>query len=257
MSGRLEGKVSLVTGAGQNIGRAMAERFAAEGSAVAVVDIDAERATRVADGIVATGGRALALPVDVTDERAVEAMVERVVAELGAVDVLVNNVAATVNKGLLETTLAEWERVMAVTLRSTFLCSRAVARAMIAGGNGGSIVNVAATSGLRGIRNKFAYAVAKSGVFNLTRAAAMELAPYGIRVNTLTPTQSGSPVGVADEEYSAVRAGEAKGIPLGRFGQPADQAAAALFLASDEAGFVTGADLVCDGGLLAVFPKAT
>ena len=257
MSGRLSGKVSLITGAGQNIGRAMAERFAVEGSAVAVVDIDAGRASRVAEGIAASGGRALALQVDVTDEGAVEAMVDRVVAELGAVNVLVNNVAATVNKGLLETTLADWDRVMAVTLRSTFLCSKATARAMIAAGQGGAIVNVAATSGLRGIRNKFAYAVAKSGVLNLTRAAAMELAPYRIRVNTLTPTQTGSPVGMADEAYAADRAGEARGIPIGRFGQPADQAAAALFLASDEAGFVTGANLVCDGGLLAVFPKAT
>jgi 3-oxoacyl-[acyl-carrier protein] reductase len=257
MSGRLSGKVSLITGAGQNIGRAMAERFAAEGSAVAVVDIDAGRASRVAEGIAASGGRALALQVDVTDEGAIEAMVDRVVAELGAVDVLVNNVAATVNKGLLDTTLADWDRVMAATLRSTFLCSRAAARAMIAAGHGGSIVNVAATSGMRGIRNKFAYAVAKAGVLNLTRAAAMELAPYRIRVNTLTPTQTGSPVGMADEDDSADRAGEARGIPIGRFGRPADQAAAALFLASDEAGFVTGANLVCDGGLLAVFPKAT
>jgi NAD(P)-dependent dehydrogenase (short-subunit alcohol dehydrogenase family) len=254
---RLSGKVSIITGAGQNIGRAMAERFAAEGSAVAVVDIDGDRAERVADGILATGGRALALSVDVTDEAAVEAMVGRVVNELGGVDILVNNVAATINKGLLETTLEEWERVLAITLRSTFLCSKHAARAMIAAGNGGAIVNVASTSGQRGIRNKFAYAVAKSGVFNLTRAAAMELAPHRIRVNTLTPTQTGSPVGMADEEFSADRAGEAKGIPIGRFGKPADQAAAALFLASDEAGFVTGTELVCDGGLLAIFPKGS
>lgn len=255
MSGRLDGKVSIITGAGQNIGRAMAERFSAEGSAVAVVDIDGDRAARVADGIVVAGGRAVALAVDVTDEAAVEAMVDRVVGELGAVDVLVNNVAATINKGLLETTLEDWDRVLAITLGSTFLCCKYTARAMIAAGHGGAIVNVASTSGQRGIRNKFAYAVAKSGVFNLTRAAAMELAPYRIRVNTLTPTQTGSPVGMADEEFSADRSGEAKGIPIGRFGQPADQAAAALFLASDEAGFVTGANLVCDGGLLAIFPK--
>jgi NAD(P)-dependent dehydrogenase (short-subunit alcohol dehydrogenase family) len=255
VSDRLTGKVSIITGAGQNIGRAMAERFAAEGSAVAVVDIDAERATRVADAITASGGRAIGLAVDVTEEAAVKAMVERTVNEFGGVTILVNNVAATINKGLLETTLEDWDRVLAITLRSTFLCSKYAAMAMIEAGDGGAIVNVASTSGQRGIRNKFAYAVAKSGVFNLTRASAMELAPHRIRVNTLTPTQTGSPVGMADEAFSADRAGEAKGIPIGRFGQPADQAAAALFLASDEAGFVTGTELVCDGGLLAIFPK--
>jgi NAD(P)-dependent dehydrogenase (short-subunit alcohol dehydrogenase family) len=255
VSDRLTGKVSIITGAGQNIGRAMAERFAAEGSAVAVVDIDAERAARVAEAITASGGRAIGLAVDVTEEAAVKAMVERVVDEFGGVTILVNNVAATINKGLLETTLEDWDRVLAITLRSTFLCSKYAALAMIEAGDGGAIVNVASTSGQRGIRNKFAYAVAKSGVFNLTRASAMELAPHRIRVNTLTPTQTGSPVGMADEAFSADRAGEAKGIPIGRFGQPADQAAAALFLASDEAGFVTGTELVCDGGLLAIFPK--
>jgi NAD(P)-dependent dehydrogenase (short-subunit alcohol dehydrogenase family) len=146
--------------------------------------------------------------------------------------------------------------VVALTLRSGFLCSKHVARVMIENGTRGAIVNVGSTSGHRGIRNKLAYAAAKGGVNNLTRAMAMELAPHGIRVNTLTPTQTGSPVGMADEDFSADRAGEAKGIPIGRFGRPIDQAAAALFLASDDAGFVTGADLVCDGGLLAIFPKS-
>ena len=253
---RLAGKIAVITGAGQNIGRAMAERFADEGAAVAVVDLDGARAERVAEGINERGGRAIAVVADVTDESSVAAMVERVVGEFGRIDILVNNVAATINKGLMDTTIDEWERVFAITVRSQFLCGKHVARSMVDGGVRGAIVNVGSTSGHRGIKNKVAYAAAKGAVNNLTRAMAMELAAHGIRVNTLTPTQTGSPVGMADEEFSADRAGEAKGIPIGRFGRPADQAAAALFLVSDEAGFVTGADLVCDGGLLAIFPKS-
>ena len=185
---RVEGKTSIITGAGQNIGRAMAELFAAEGSAVVVCDIVESRAQAVVDGITGTGGRAVAVAADVSDETAVEGMVARARDEFGGVDVLINNVAITINKGLLETTLEEWEHCLAVTLRSAFLCSKHAARAMIEAGTGGAIVNVASTSGYRGIPNKLAYAVAKAGVLNLTRASAVELGGYGIRVNTLTPT---------------------------------------------------------------------
>ena len=255
--GRLAGKVSIITGAGQNIGRAMAELFAAEGSAVAVVDLNGERAERVVGAIGDAGGRAAPFVVDVTDEAAVERLVASVVDEFGGVYVLVNNVAATVNAALVDCTLEQWETIHNVTLKATFLCAKHAARQMIAQGRGGSIVNVGSTSGLRGIKGKFPYAVAKAGVYNLTRAAAMELAEHGIRVNTLTPTQTGSPVGVADEDFAAtVRAQEPRGIPLARWGRPIDQANAALFLASDESAFITGADLPCDGGLLAVFPRA-
>lgn len=251
---RLEGKVAIITGAGRNIGKAMAERFAAEGAAVVVADNHEGRAAAVVEGIRVSGGRATVAIVDVTREDDVEAMVRSAVDSFGGLDILVNNVAATVNKPILDTTVEDWEMVVAVTLRSAFLGTKHAARAMIAAGKGGSIVNVASTSGHRGSKGKFAYAVAKAGVLNLTRAAAVDLAEYGIRVNTLTPTQTGSPVGQDDEVPD--RGVKPGGIPLGRFGRPPEQAAAALFLASDEASFVTGADLVCDGGLLAVFPRA-
>src|SRR5687767_2524160 len=235
----------------------MAELFASEGSAVAVVDRDGERAERVVGSIGENGGRAAPFVADVTDEAAVERLVASVADQFGGLDVLVNNVAATVNASLVDCTVEQWQMVHDVTLKATFLCSKYAARQMIAQGRGGSIVNVGSTSGLRGIKGKFPYAVAKAGVYNLTRAAAMELAQHGIRVNTLTPTQTGSPVGVADEDFDqTVRASEPKGIPLGRWGRPIDQANAALFLASDESAFITGADLPCDGGLLAVFPRA-
>jgi NAD(P)-dependent dehydrogenase (short-subunit alcohol dehydrogenase family) len=251
---QLDGKVAIITGAGRNIGRAMAERFAAEGAAVLVADSHEGRASAVADGIRAAGGRAAPVVADVTSEPDVERMVRTAVEEFGRLDILVNNVAVTSNKPVLETTIEDWELVMAVTLRSAFLGIKHAARTMIDAGNGGSIVNVGSTSGHRGAKGKFAYAVAKAGVNNLTRAAAVDLAEHGIRVNTLTPTQTGSPVGQDDDVPD--RGIKPGGIPIGRFGRPAEQAAAALFLASDEASFVTGADLVCDGGLLAVFPRS-
>ncbi len=250
--GLLDGRVAMVTGAGHNIGRAIALRFADEGASVVVVDLDPARGEAVRDEVASRSGHAIAIVADVSDEGDVDDAVSRALAEFGQIDILVNNVAATVNKTMLETSLAEWELVQAVTLRSTFLCCRAVARSMIDAGRPGAIVNIASTSGHRGNIGKFAYGVAKGGVLNLTRAAAMELAPHGIRVNSLTPTQTGSPLGIAG---APAREGPTTSIPLGRFGKPEDQAAAALFLASDESSFVTGAELVCDGGLLAVFPK--
>jgi 3-oxoacyl-[acyl-carrier protein] reductase len=253
--GQLDGRVAIVTGAGQNIGRAIALRFAQEGAAVAIVDRDAGRAEAVCDEVTAAGGRAIAIVADVSREPDVTRAVDRTVAELGDIDILVNNAAKTINRPLLETSLEEWEDVIGVTLRSQFLFIQKAASAMIAAGHGGAIVNMASTSGHRGNIGKGAYPVAKAGVLNLTRVAAVELAPHGIRVNSVTPTQSGQPLGYGYQADVLERSGPARSIPLGRWGRPDDQANAVLFLASDEAEFITGADLPCDGGLLAVFPK--
>lgn len=247
---RLSDKVCIVTGAGRNIGRGMAERFAEEGAMVVVVDLDDDRGRGTTDGI--NGGEgpgeAMFVQADLTDEDAVRAMVASVVSEWDGIDGLVNNVAYSVNKSVLDVTESEWDQVFAVTLKSAFFCTKHVAPVM-AEGNGGSIVNVASTSAHRGTPEKVAYCTAKSGILNFTRQTAVDLAEHDIRVNTVSPTRTGGAVGY--EEGGPGR--HTEGILRGRLGQPADHAAAAAFLLADEADFVTGIEIPVDGGTLATF----
>lgn len=242
----MAGRTALVTGAGPNIGREIAVTLARAGAAVAVNDIDPVRAEETAAAVRAAGGRALAVPADVSDPDQVAAMVAAA-ETLGPLDALVNNAAITIRKGVLDSSFEEWRRVVGITLDSVFLVGQAVARRMIAAGRGGAFVNVASTSGHRGRSNAAAYASAKAGVLNLTRCMAVEFAPHGIRVNSVTPTRTGAAVGA--DPLKPAR--QPKGIPLGRLGLPQDQAAAVLFLLTPEAGFITGADLPVDGGTLA------
>ena len=244
---KLEGRTAVVTGGGRNIGETVAVVFAREGAGVAVVDIDQSRANAVADRINASHpGAAAAVVCDVSSKNDVQDMVSAVVARFGRVDVLVNNVAITDRKTVWELDEEEWERVLRVTLTSVFLCSKYVSRQMAHQGRGGSIINMASTSGHRGRANATAYTAAKGGVLNLTRSLAIQLAPYKIRVNSLTPNRIGSPVG----EETVREGGSVKNL-VGRNGIPLDVANAALFLASDDAEFITAADLVVDGGALA------
>jgi len=246
---RVAGKVALVTGAGRNIGEEICRVLAREGAAVAVNDVLPEAAERVAGEIRRTGGRAIAVPGDVGSPQDAERIVAATVADLGGLDILVNNAAVTANASLLETTDEQWQRCLQVTLTGTFLMSRAAARQMVARGRGGVIVNIGSTSAHRGRRNALAYCAAKGGVLNLTRAMAIDLAPYGIRVNSVSPTKTGSAVGLA----GGAETRSFDDIPLGRLGRPVDQAMAVLFIASDEAGFITGEDLRVDGGALATW----
>lgn len=244
---RLEGKTALVTGAGRNVGRAISASFAREGAGVAVVDNDRGRAEdTVAElaGIRADSG--VAFLCDVSDGAQVQRLVRDVVDTFGSVDVLVNNVAISDRgKTVLDLEEEEWDRVLRVTLGSVYLCSKYVGRQMVAQGRGGVIVNIGSTSGHRGRANATAYSAAKGGVLNLTRSLASQLAPHGIRVNTVTPNKVGSPVGQDDEPADRARTNL-----LGRGAVPADIANAVTFMASAEADFVTASELLVDGGAL-------
>ncbi|HWP60088.1 MAG TPA: glucose 1-dehydrogenase [Candidatus Acidoferrales bacterium] len=244
---KLNDKIAIVTGAGRNIGEEVAKLFAAEGARVAVVDNDRGRGERVAREINAGApDRALALVCDVSSAADVEKMTQAVLGKWGGIDILVNNAAITDRKSIFEVSEEEWDRVMAVSLKSVFLCTKYVGRVMADRKRGGRIINMASTSGHMGRRDATAYTAAKAGLLNLTRSLAIQLAPYGIRVNSISPNRIGSPVGedvVPENRY-------VKNL-VGRRGTPRDIALAALFLASDDADFIAGIDLPVDGGALA------
>lgn len=244
---RLEKRIGIVTGAGRNIGEAIAHSFAREGACVAVVDAHEGRGRAVADAINEDHpGSATSIVCNVASGAEVQRMVAEVVGRWGGVDILVNNAAITDHKPLLELEEAEWDLVMAVTLKSQFLCSKYVAQRMVEQGRGGRIINIASTSGHQGRADATAYSAAKGGVLNFTRTLAIQLAPHGIRVNSVTPNRIGSPVGL-----DAIPEGMRVSNLVGRQGMPPDIAAAVTFLASADADFITGADLLVDGGALA------
>ncbi|OGQ18208.1 MAG: short-chain dehydrogenase [Deltaproteobacteria bacterium RIFCSPHIGHO2_02_FULL_60_17] len=244
---RLENKVAIVTGAGRNIGEDIANTFAAEGAKVAVVDLDKGRGERVTGGInAAHPDHALQVVCDVSSAASVEGMVKTVVQKWGGVDILVNNAAWTDRKTILDLTEEEWDKVMNISLKSVFLCTKFAARVMVDQKRRGRIVNISSTSGHTGRKDATAYTAAKAAILNLTRSLAVQLSPYGIRVNSVTPNRIGSPVGedlVPENRYVSNL--------VGRRGVPQDIANAVLFLASDEADFITAADLLVDGGAMA------
>lgn len=244
---RLAGKVAVVTGGGRNVGEAIAVRFAQEGARVVVVDLDAERAQRTVDLVEKEApGAAVAVVCDVSDSASVQRMADAAVEAFGGVDVLVNNVAIT-DRGatVIDLDEAEWDRVLKVTLTSVFLCTKYVGKKMVETGRGGSVINIGSTSGYRARPNATAYPAAKAAVINLTRSFAAQLAPFGIRANSVTPNKVGSPVGQDVEPEDRKRRNL-----VGRGAQPLDIANAVLFLASEESGFVDATDLVVDGGVL-------
>jgi len=246
---KLKNQVAIVTGAGRNIGEEVARLFATEGASVALVDIDRSRAEKAAGEIARAGGDARPFVCDVGREEDIERLAADVASAFGKIDILVNNAAISDNKHMLDITLEEWNRVLAITLTAPFLLGRAVAKQMIAQGRGGKIVNVSSTSGYYGRNRAIAYTAAKGGVVNLTRSMAIQLAPHNIRVNSVVPNKIGSPVGkdAFDPTRPVVNLRKRPGVPI-------DLARAILFLVSDDSDFIAGTDLFVDGGCSALMP---
>jgi len=240
---QLQDQVAIVTGGGRNIGEAAARLFASEGAAVGVIDLNEASAIAVANAITKAGGRAIAIKADVSNEDDVRMLVDRVASTFGKINIVINNVAISDNKSVFDLTVEEWDRVMAVCVRSPFLVSKYAAKKMIEGGQKGAIVNIGSTSGHRGRNSATAYTAAKAAVLNLTRSLAIQLAPHGIRVNSVSPNRVGSPVGKQEIDLS-------RGVInlLKRPGEPEEVAKALLFLVSDASSFVVGEDLLVDGG---------
>jgi len=250
----LEGKRALITGAASGIGRATARLFAGEGAAVAVADLDEVGAREVWAQIVADGGQAHSIRCDVSRAADCERAVRETVEALGGLDILFNNAGIIRRANVLNTTEEEWDRVMAVNVKSVYLMSRYAIPVMVAGG-GGAIVNTASGWGLVGGRNAISYCASKAAVVNMTRAMALDHGAQQIRVNCICPGDTDTPM-LRNEAQQLGRPAkaflrEAADRPLQRIGTPEEIAKAVLYLASDAASFITGTALVVDGGGLA------
>ena len=238
---KLKDKVALVTGAGQGMGRAIARQFAAEGAIVVALDLNLEAAQQTLEGC---GEQHLARALNVADAAAVNALVDEVLALRGRVDVLVNNAGTGGMDSFTEMSDEAWARVIGVNLNGAFYCARAAVRAMLKTG-GGTVVNVGRTSAVSG-DGPAHYVTSKAALMGLTRVMAKELAKSGVRVNTLVPGPTNTPMmqGIPQEWADAIIAG----VPMGRMAEPEDIAKVAVFLASDDSGFVTGQSVAVNGG---------
>jgi 3-oxoacyl-[acyl-carrier protein] reductase len=243
---RLTDKVAIITGSAQGIGLATALRFAAEGARVVVSDIGQQRVDQAVAAIVAQGGQAVGAVVDVTDRLAIDAMVAKVKATWGRIDVLINNAGITKDARLAKMSSAQFDAVIAVNLKGVFECTQAVAETMTAQGSG-SIVNASSVVGLYGNFGQTNYAATKAGVIGFTKTWARELGPKGVRVNAVCPGFVLTPI--LDTVPDAVKQKMNEKVPLGRLGRPEEIAAVYAFLASDDSSYMNGAVLEVSGGI--------
>lgn len=244
------GRTVLVTGAASGIGRAVAERFAAGGACLALLDRDADALSEFAAALTQRHVEVLPLVVDLTDDSAVETVIAEAHARFGRLDVLVNNAGIGIEKPLLAHTIDDFRRLFEVNLFAAFVALRETARRMIADRTDGRIVNIASVAGLRGSAGRAAYGPSKAALINLTQIAAVELAPHGIRVNAVAPGPVETAL-VRRMHRPETRAAWLRCVPQRRYGEPAEVAGAVAWLASDDARFVTGHVLVVDGGFAA------
>ena len=248
-SDKLAGKTAFITGAGSGMGRAMARRFAAEGARVAATDIDAGRATAIAEEIRSDGGAASAFTIDVADSGSVGAAVDAALAELGRIDILCSNAGILDDYAtVLETSEEQWDRVLGINLKGMYLTSRALLPQMIDNG-GGVIVNTASIAGMVAGGGGAAYTAAKHGVIGLTRQLAFDFGSKGVRANAICP--GAVETGMTHDLFEAGEADvmeSVNSVPAGRYAQPEEIANLALFLAGDESDFIHGAAFVIDGG---------
>jgi NAD(P)-dependent dehydrogenase (short-subunit alcohol dehydrogenase family) len=250
----LKERIAIVTGAGSGIGRAIALKLAEHGADIAIVyghnDANAQKSAEMIRDL---GQRALVIKADVVDPKAVAAMADKVIEKWGRIDILVNNAGIFKQAPLLEMSEEQWDDVLDVNLKGPFLCTQSVGRHMAEAGTGGKVINIGSIDGTgiaEGIAN---YAVSKMGLIQLTRCAALELAPYGINVNIVSPGSIATGMALADEgttEYEQYVERIRQEVPLKRMGEGEEIADMVLFLASDKSDYVTGSEFVVDGGVL-------
>ena len=248
---RLANKVAIVTGAGTGNGRGIALGFAREGADVVAVDWIEESARVTAGEIQGLGRRALAVRADVSRSAEIKAMVEAAVAEFGRIDVLVNNAGIRNITPLLDITEEEWDQHLNIDLKGPFLATQEVAKQMIRQGDGGSIINITSVASEQAVEGRGHYCSAKGGLKMLTKVAALELARYGIRVNAIAPGAIETNMMAPVRDNPRLREAFGRRIPIGRWGQPEDLVGAAVFLACDDSAYVTGINLLVDGGHMA------
>lgn len=252
MDGKLKGKVAIVTGAATGIGSAIAERFGAEGAAVVIDFVHGQQddANSVVKKITDAGGRAAAVEADITNPDQVTNLVQQTVQQFGRLDIFVNNAGIEKKMPFVDTPADVFDKIIAVNLRGPFLCSQAAARQLIKQGEGGRIINISSVHEDLPMPTNSPYCASKGGLRMLTRTICDELAPHKITVNNIAPGAVFTPIDADVEANPKLENQLMSEIPLGRWGQPSEIAGLATYLASDEAGYVTGSTYVIDGGMM-------